>query len=107
MLLASQGFPANLRGRKYSEIWTFVFTHRHYFLVWGYRIGMPGAVHDSLPYIKFVKMGSFVFDNSFYNSFRLLSNQEHLAEHRSSVELIMSEEGQMSCLELRVEISFF
>lgn len=37
VLLASQGFSANLRGRKrkYSETWTFAFTHRHCSSVWG------------------------------------------------------------------------
>jgi len=35
ILLASQGFSANMRGmeRRYSEIWTYAFTRRHYTLV--------------------------------------------------------------------------
>lgn len=89
ILLASQDFSADFRERKYSETWTFVFAHRRCFLVWGYGIGMSGAVHGSLPYIKFVKIDSFVFNDSLYNSFHLLSNQEHLAERGISVELIM------------------
>ena len=62
ILLASQGFSANLRGRKrkYSEIWTFAFTRRHYSSVWGYGVGTSEAVDGSPPYIKFVKINSFV-----------------------------------------------
>lgn len=53
MILASQGFSANLRGRKrkYSEIWIFAFTHRHYPSVWGYGIATSEAVDGSPPYI--------------------------------------------------------
>lgn len=63
------------RKRKYSEIWTFAFTHRQYSSDWGYGIGTSEPV-DNCPYIKFVKINSFVFDNSLYNSFHLLSNQQ-------------------------------
>lgn len=53
ILLASQGFSANLRGRKrkYSEIRTSSFTHRHYSSVWAYDIGTSEAVDGSPPYI--------------------------------------------------------